>query len=88
MMCCWSFVYKSGDLKQTLIHAPNIDLRPADNLHRYAARKDNMDPIGWRVKISGYRDEPDANQESSTETFTALKIFIDNWRCQVVLLSA
>lgn len=31
-------------------------------------------------EVPGYLDEPDANQESTTETFVALKVAIDNWR--------
>ncbi|MGH9856368.1 MAG: glucose-6-phosphate dehydrogenase, partial [Acidobacteriota bacterium] len=31
-------------------------------------------------KRIGYREEPDVNPESKTETFAALKLFVDNWR--------
>ena len=31
-------------------------------------------------KVKGYRDEADVDSESRTETFAALRIFIDNWR--------
>jgi glucose-6-phosphate 1-dehydrogenase len=30
--------------------------------------------------VPGYRDEPGVSKQSRTETFVALKIFIDNWR--------
>lgn len=30
--------------------------------------------------VPGYREEPDVAKESLTETFLALKLFIDNWR--------
>ncbi len=30
--------------------------------------------------IAGYRDEPDVNPASHTETYVAMKFFIDNWR--------
>jgi glucose-6-phosphate 1-dehydrogenase len=30
--------------------------------------------------VKGYRDEPGVNPQSRTETFVALKLFIDNWR--------
>ncbi len=41
---------------------------------------------GWieGKKVAGYREEPDVNPESNTETFAALKLFIDNWRWQGV----
>ena len=31
-------------------------------------------------KLRGYREEPDVAPDSTTETFVALKLFIDNWR--------
>jgi glucose-6-phosphate 1-dehydrogenase len=31
-------------------------------------------------QVRGYREEPDVNPVSRTETFVALKLFIDNWR--------
>jgi glucose-6-phosphate 1-dehydrogenase len=41
---------------------------------------------GWMrgERVSAYRDEPDVNPESNTETFAALKLFVDNWRWQNV----
>ena len=35
-------------------------------------------------KLNGYREEPNVPAESSTETYTAMKIMIDNWRWQGV----
>ena len=37
---------------------------------------------GWILgqKVPGYREEPSVSPESRTETFSALKLFIDNWR--------
>lgn len=31
-------------------------------------------------KVPGYRDEPHIDPQSTTETFVALKLYIDNWR--------
>ncbi|WP_336518335.1 glucose-6-phosphate dehydrogenase [Pollutibacter soli] len=41
---------------------------------------------GWLKgkEVPGYREEPDVNPSSNTETFTAIKFFIDNWRWQGV----
>jgi glucose-6-phosphate 1-dehydrogenase len=41
---------------------------------------------GWieGEKVPGYREEKDANPESNTETFAAVKFFVDNWRWQGV----
>ncbi len=57
---------------------------PADNLHRYAAR--GQYGPGWLEgeRVVGYRNEPDVDPASGTETFAALKLFIDNWRWQDV----
>jgi glucose-6-phosphate 1-dehydrogenase len=41
---------------------------------------------GWieGKKVKAYRDEPGVNPNSKTETFAAMKLFIDNWRWQGV----
>jgi glucose-6-phosphate 1-dehydrogenase len=57
---------------------------PVDNLHRYAAR--GQYGPGWLEgeRVPAYRNEPDVDPDSGTETFAALKLFIDNWRWQDV----
>jgi len=37
---------------------------------------------GWMEgkEVPGYRDEPKVNPDSNTETFAAIKFFVDNWR--------
>lgn len=39
---------------------------------------------GWMEgkEVPGYREEPKVNPDSNTETFAAVKFFIDNWRWQ------
>ncbi len=41
---------------------------------------------GWieGQKVKGYRAEPGVSPNSSTETYAALKLFVDNWRWQDV----
>jgi glucose-6-phosphate 1-dehydrogenase len=41
---------------------------------------------GWigGKKVRAYRDEPDVPPDSQTETFAALRLFVDNWRWQDV----
>ncbi|WP_046243747.1 glucose-6-phosphate dehydrogenase [Hymenobacter terrenus] len=41
---------------------------------------------GWMEgkQVPGYREEADANPTSNTETFAAVKFFVDNWRWQGV----
>jgi glucose-6-phosphate 1-dehydrogenase len=55
---------------------------PGDELSRFAAR--GQYGPGWLEgeSVPGYRLEPDVDPASATETFAALKLFIDNWRWQ------
>jgi glucose-6-phosphate 1-dehydrogenase len=41
---------------------------------------------GWMEgkKVKGYRQEPEVKEDSNTESFAAVKFFIDNWRWQDV----
>ena len=36
------------------------------------------------VEVCGYREEPMVSHDSNTETYVALKLFVDNWRWQDV----
>ena len=59
-------------------------IRPIDpeHLHHHAAR--GQYGPGWieGENVTGYRSEPDVAPDSVTETFAALKLFVDNWRWQ------
>jgi glucose-6-phosphate 1-dehydrogenase len=57
---------------------------PVDDLPRYAAR--GQYGPGWLEgeHAPGYREEPEIDPASVTETFAALKFFVDNWRWQGV----
>jgi glucose-6-phosphate 1-dehydrogenase len=58
-------------------------IRP-DKVHHYAVRGQyGKGQIGAQ-KIPGYRQEAGVAGDSSTETFAALRLFIDNWRWQGV----
>jgi len=41
---------------------------------------------GWLQgqKVAGYREEPEVNPHSNTETYAAVKFYLDNWRWQGV----
>jgi glucose-6-phosphate 1-dehydrogenase len=41
---------------------------------------------GWinGQRVAGYRDEPDVAPDSNTETYAAVRLFVDNWRWQGV----
>jgi len=57
---------------------------PVDELNKFAARG-QYGPGQIEGKLyPGYRDEPDVNPDSVTETFAAVKLFVDNWRWQDV----
>ncbi|HKK14821.1 MAG TPA: glucose-6-phosphate dehydrogenase [Gammaproteobacteria bacterium] len=70
------------DKKMDVMHA----LRPitGESVDRCAAR--GQYGPGWLngEKVPGYREEPDVAQNSSRETYAALKLHVDNWRWQDV----
>jgi glucose-6-phosphate 1-dehydrogenase len=55
-----------------------------DEVQDYAARGQYAE--GWMEgeKVAGYRMEKDVAPESQTETFAAVKFYIDNWRWEGV----
>ncbi|MBS1737159.1 MAG: glucose-6-phosphate dehydrogenase [Bacteroidetes bacterium] len=57
---------------------------PKDQVLDFAARGQYTG--GWQQgeQVSGYREEKDVNPQSTTETFAAVKFYIDNWRWEGV----
>lgn len=57
-------------------------LRPVkeEEVRNIAIRGQYMPSIIKGKAIKGYREEEDVKTNSSTETFTAMKFYIDNWR--------
>ncbi|MFN2196770.1 MAG: glucose-6-phosphate dehydrogenase [Anaerolineales bacterium] len=55
-----------------------------EDVHQYAVR--GQYDKGWiqGESVPDYRSEPHVAAESSTETFAAIKLFVDNWRWQDV----
>jgi len=53
---------------------------PEDRVKEYAVR--GQYERGWVFgeEVEGYREEGDVAPDSTTETFVALKLFVDNWR--------
>jgi glucose-6-phosphate 1-dehydrogenase len=53
-----------------------------DDVTKFAVR--GQYAAGWigKDEVPGYRQEENVVEDSSTETFAALKLFIDNWRWQ------
>ena len=68
--------------KVDVLHA--IRAIPHERVHHYAAR--GQYGAGWIEgdHVEGYRTEPQVDPESSTETYAAVKLFVDNWRWQGV----
>ncbi len=68
--------------KVDVLHA----VRPIreEDLRRHAVR--GQYGPGWLQgeKVRGYREEPGVEADSGTETFAAVKLFVDNWRWQNV----
>jgi glucose-6-phosphate 1-dehydrogenase len=53
---------------------------PNDEVDLYAVRGQYERGWVWGEEVKGYREEEDVAPDSSTETYVALKLFIDNWR--------
>jgi glucose-6-phosphate 1-dehydrogenase len=68
--------------KVDVLHA----IRPMalEQVHQFAARGQYGEGLIQGQRVPGYRAEPDVSPMSSTETFAALKLFVDNWRWQDV----
>lgn len=68
--------------KVDVLHA--IRPLPHDAVHTHAAR--GQYGSGWvkGKRVCAYRDEAGVAPDSNTETFAALKLFVDNWRWQDV----
>jgi glucose-6-phosphate 1-dehydrogenase len=53
---------------------------PEDDVEHYAVRGQYERGWVWGEEVEGYREEKNVDPESVTDTFVALKIFVDNWR--------
>ncbi len=53
---------------------------PADRIDEFAMRGQYGPGTVLGDTVPGYRQEPGVDPKSSTETFAALKLYIDNWR--------
>lgn len=55
-----------------------------EEVHQLAERGQYGPGLIAGRKVAGYRSEPGVDPHSTTETFVALKLFVDNWRWQDV----
>ena len=53
---------------------------PVDRVGEFAVRGQYGPGSVAGKHVPGYREEPNVNPESSTETYAALKLYFDNWR--------
>jgi glucose-6-phosphate 1-dehydrogenase len=53
---------------------------PREAVHAQAFRAQYAPGQAGGSKLAGYRDEPGVRHNSTTETYAALKLYIDNWR--------
>ena len=53
---------------------------PEDEVEDFAVRGQYARGWVWGEEVQGYREEVDVAPDSTTETYVALKLFIDNWR--------
>jgi glucose-6-phosphate 1-dehydrogenase len=53
---------------------------PEDEVDLYAVRGQYKRGWVWGEEVRGYRGEENVAPDSSTETYVALKLFVDNWR--------
>jgi glucose-6-phosphate 1-dehydrogenase len=53
---------------------------PREAVHAQAFRAQYGPGTAGSAKVEGYRAEPGVGHETATETYAALKLYIDNWR--------
>lgn len=57
---------------------------PENLMDEFAVRGQYGPTVKGKKKVSGYRQEPGVSPQSTTATFAAIKLFVDNWRWQDV----
>lgn len=55
-------------------------MKDAETLHKNTIRAQYVSSVIDGKKVKGYREEEGIDSESKTETYAALKFFVDNWR--------
>jgi glucose-6-phosphate 1-dehydrogenase len=53
---------------------------PEDEVENYAVRGQYQRGWVWGKEVKGYHEEQNVALDSATETYVALKLFVDNWR--------
>lgn len=68
--------------KMDVLHA--IRPIPENRVNEFAIRGQYGPGVIGKIKVPGYRQEPGVSPQSTTATFAAIKLFVDNWRWQDV----
>ncbi len=69
----------------TSLDADEIRNKKVDVLHAVRdLNPDEIDLYAVRGQYQSYRQEPGVSSQSNTETYAAIKLFVDNWRWQGV----
>ena len=77
--------FEADEIRNKKVDVLNAIRRISKNeVQNYAAR--GQYGPGWMQgqKVPGYREEPNVDPNSNTETFAAVKFYIDNWRWEGV----
>ncbi|MEO6813187.1 MAG: glucose-6-phosphate dehydrogenase [Ginsengibacter sp.] len=77
--------FEANEIRNKKVDVLNAIRRiPKDEVQNYAARGQYAE--GWMQgeKVPGYLEEKDVKAQSNTETFAAVKFYIDNWRWEGV----
>lgn len=68
--------------KVDVLHA--IRPIPREDVTKFAVRGQYASGIAHGTQVKGYREEESVADHSETETFVAIKLYVDNWRWQGV----
>ncbi len=77
--------FDANEIRNKKVDALNAIRRiPNDQVHNYAARGQYSAGSVDGKKVPSYRQEKDVATDSKTETYAAVKFYIDNWRWEGV----
>ncbi len=73
--------FDAGDVREEKVKVLKAARRiPEDEVENFAVRGQYTRGWVWGEEVPGYREEKNIAPDSTTDTFVALKLFIDNWR--------
>ena len=73
--------FEANAVRDEKVKVLNVAVFPKHrNMDRFVIRGQYTAGSLWGEKIAGYLEEEGVSPESTTETYVALKLYIDNWR--------